>query len=142
MPQYKEGNISKQDHIYLEILQNELERTKSRWTVVTFFLSVSFAVLGFSFQQNLTPTSSTPLRIVGVLIYWFTFMVFVNMHNVNMGFWAYLESLEKEKQTTIRLISYVNEYRRQRRSITTTPLMLVFGMFYTLGVGIFWMLGI
>jgi hypothetical protein len=36
-------------------LQAEQEHTRTRWTVVTFFMSISFALFGLSFQNKLAP---------------------------------------------------------------------------------------
>ena len=38
------------DEAYLKVLEFQQEKAKGRWSVATFFMSVSFAVFGFSFQ--------------------------------------------------------------------------------------------
>jgi hypothetical protein len=58
---------------YLKIWQIEHEHERTRWTVITFFLSISFAIFGFSFQSKLAPTDVIALRIASLLIYWFAY---------------------------------------------------------------------
>src|SRR5258708_2360979 len=64
------------DDAYLKIWQVDQEHSKSRWTLTTFFMSVSFAILGFSFQDKLAPSTSLAIRISGLLIYWFAYVMF------------------------------------------------------------------
>lgn len=40
------------DDAYLEIWKIEQEHSRTRWTIATFFLSISFAVLGLSFDSK------------------------------------------------------------------------------------------
>lgn len=41
-----------QDDAYLQIWKIEQDHSRTRWTVTTFFLSISFAILGLSFDPN------------------------------------------------------------------------------------------
>jgi hypothetical protein len=48
---------------YLKIWQADQEYIRTRWTVTTFFMSVSFAISGFSFQANIVPPERLAIRI-------------------------------------------------------------------------------
>jgi hypothetical protein len=64
------------DEIYLRIWEKQQEWTGTRWGVITFFMSVSFALFGFSLQNLNTPSASTVQRIAGLAIFWFTYSLF------------------------------------------------------------------
>jgi hypothetical protein len=57
------------DETYLKIWEIDQANTSTRWTVTTFFFSVSFAIFGFSFQAQLAYPIPTVARISGLIIY-------------------------------------------------------------------------
>jgi hypothetical protein len=64
------------EDIYVKLIQAEQEHTRRQWTVVTFFMSISFALLGFSFQNKLASLESFAMRISALFIYWFALALF------------------------------------------------------------------
>src|SRR5689334_18874941 len=57
------------DETYLKIWEIDQANTNTRWTVTTFFFSISFAIFGFSFQAQLAYPLPTVARISGLIIY-------------------------------------------------------------------------
>jgi hypothetical protein len=55
------------DDQYLTIWQGEQNYLRTRWSVSTFFMSISFAILGLSFQNAMLPSQTLAMRIAGTL---------------------------------------------------------------------------
>ncbi len=53
------------EELYLQIWEREQEHTKTRWNVTTFFVSISFAIFGFSLQ---TPNPTVPPSFLMLLL--------------------------------------------------------------------------
>ncbi len=85
---------TKIDDIYIQIWQGEQEHTRTRWTATAFFLSISFAILGFSFQNNLARPVPSIIRTVGLIIYWFAFILFWHLYRYNKFLRTYLTSMK------------------------------------------------
>ncbi len=126
------------DEIYLRIWEKEQEHVRTRWTVTTFFLSVSFAIFGFSFQSNLSFSSALATRLASVIIYWFAYYLFICFYDYTRFLRTYLIEMEKTQQTNLHLESRAST--RPRRPLSTNLSLLFFGMIYTLGVGVLWLL--
>lgn len=127
---------------YFQIWLAEKEHTRTRWTNVTFFMSISFAILGFSFQQFLIPPEPTIIRIAGLFIYWFAFVLFWRMYKYNHFLRDYLVEMEKTGRTTLDLQSKTLEGPDANKHLSTVRLLFYFGLLYTLGVILLWIIPI
>jgi hypothetical protein len=127
------------DEIYLRIWEREQEHVRTRWTVTTFFLSVSFAIFGFSFQQNLALSSALAIRLASLIIYWFAYSLFMRFYDHTRFLRSYLKEMETAQQTSLHLESRAS-MRRPYRGISTRRSLLFLGIVYTIGVGVLWLL--
>ena len=132
------------DDAYLKILQVDQEHSKSRWTLTTFFMSVSFAILGFSFQDKLAPSTSLAIRISGLLIYRFAYVMFQRFFDYNRVLRTYLLEMEKSGRTSSDIQGRTNVALRARSNklASSGRLLLYFGLLYTVGVVLLWLLGL
>jgi protein-S-isoprenylcysteine O-methyltransferase Ste14 len=129
------------DDAYLQIWKIEQEHSRTRWTVTTFFLSISFAVLGlsFDFKDNQIGLSVLGLslpdaqRVIGLLIYWFGYILFVQFNRYTNFLRDRLKSMEKQKLVSYSFQSDAREfmYSRIRAAFSATWLLFYFGLLYT-----------
>ena len=125
---------------YLKIWQTEQEHQRTRWTVVTFFLSISFAILGLSFQTKLAPAESIALRLAGLFIYWFAYALLQRFYIYTKTLRAYLMEMERSGRTDLDIQTRASS--AQPDKLSTVNLILYFGLIYTAGVVLLWWLGI
>lgn len=131
------------DSVYLKIWQTEQEHVRTRWTVVTFFLSVSFAILGFSFQSKLSSQEGLAIRISGLLIYWFAYALFLHFYSYTRFLRSYLIEMEKSRRTSLDIQSKADEAQLgASKRLSTTRLLFFFGLIYTAGIIALWLLGL
>lgn len=125
---------------YFQIWQIEQQHMNSRWTVATFFFSISFAIFGFSFQAYSNHLIPQIARISGMLIYWFAFLLFRRFNTYTEILRTLLYEMEITGKTTLDLQQRVRQRMRRdpRRRVTATRLLLAFGILYTLGVAALW----
>ena len=123
---------------YLKIWQIEQEHQRTRWTVVTFFLSISFVILGLSFQTKLAPTEVIALRIAGLLIYWFAYALLQRFFIFSKILRSYLIEMEKSGRTDLDIHTKVRAAQPAKLSIIN--LILYFGLIYTVGILLLWLL--
>lgn len=128
------------DDIYLEIWKVEQEFVKTRWTVITFFMSASFALLAFSFQGKLTLTQILASRISGLFIYWFAYLLYIHFYNYTRSLRAYLIDMEKTNRTTYDIQSKIGS--GTKREPSTTKLLFLFGLIYMIGIVLLILLGL
>src|SRR5437773_10238014 len=95
--------ISDQDEAYLHIWQMEQEHGRHRWTLTTFFIGISFAIMGFSFQDKLSPTAIIALRVCGLLVYWFAYFLFLQLYDYGKFLRGYLIEMEKTGRSSLDL---------------------------------------
>ena len=128
--------LAAEDEIYLRVWAIEQEHGKTRWTVATFFLSISFAIFGFSFQAQLASPLPSISRISAVFIYWFGVMLFSRFHAYDHVLRQYLRNLERQGHTSIRVHKYYDAMMRARPRplLAAGYLLIYFGLFYTAGV--------
>lgn len=127
---------------YFKIWAAEIEHTKTRWTVSTFFFSVSFAIFGFSFQAQLSKPLPSIARISGLVIYWFAYLIFSRFNQYTIFLREYLKELEEEELVSLRLqtrFMQLKKYKSKKR-MSATKLLIYFGIFYTVGVIALWIL--
>lgn len=131
---------------YLRIWEAEKDHARIRWTNTTFFMSISFAILGFSFQKGLTPQTSLAIRTSGLLIYWFAYILFLHFFKYTKFIRSYLLELEQSGRASLDIQSKTNEalFPRHRKFpfTQTQHLLLYFGLIYTVGVVLLWLLGV
>jgi hypothetical protein len=125
-----ESQTTGEDDAYLKIWAVEQEHVRTRWTVATFFMSVSFAILGFSFQQNLAGSAALAIRLSGLLIYWFAYLLFSRFNDYSQFLRTYLAEMESAKRTRLDLQSKARTALRKRsaRRLSAGQLLLVFGV--------------
>jgi hypothetical protein len=128
------------DTIYLKIWELEQVHVNNRWTVATFFLSVSFAIFGFSFQAQLAAPLPLITRIVGLAIYWLAFALFQRFNSYTRFLRGYLRDMERTHRTTLDVQTRAAR-EMPRRSLYASRLLFVFGLLYTVGVALLaWLL--
>ena len=126
---------------YLKIWEVEQENMRTRWTIVTYFITISFAILGFSFQTSLTHSASLALRICGMLVYWFGFIFFMRYYAQSNYLRAYLLELEKTHRTALDIQSRGLIDRKDFLKAVPTPwLIIVFGLLYVASIFVFFFL--
>jgi hypothetical protein len=126
--------LPKRDEAYLKIWEIAQQHAQMRWAVMTFFMSVSFAIFGFSFQDNLPPSESLVLRIAGLLIYWFAVLLLLHFYRFTKFLRRYLIQMEETKQTNLDVQGKAAEARMAQMPFSTIGLVLYFGVIYTAGV--------
>lgn len=136
---HKRSEATKDD-IYMQIWQGEQDHTRTRWTVTTFFLSISFAILGFSFQNNLVSPVPSIIRTVGLFIYWFAFILFWHLNRYNKFLRNYLVEIESSEDITLDLQSKSLASSAASKRITTTRMLFYFGLIYAAGIILLWLL--
>ena len=128
------------DEKYLKIWAAELEHTKTRWTVSTFFFSVSFAIFGFSFQAQLSKPLPNIARSTGLVIYWFAYLIFSRFNQYTKLLREYLKELEDQNLTSIKLHTRLQQKSKGNNRVSATKLLIYFGILYTIAVIAFWLL--
>jgi hypothetical protein len=78
------------DDVYMQVWQVEQKYVETRWNITAFFLGISFAILGFSFQAGLHPSQSLVIRICGLLVYCFYCLIYRH-HSTHAFCLLYLE---------------------------------------------------
>lgn len=129
------------DDAYLQIWKIEQEHSRTRWTITTFFLSISFAVLGLSFdiKDNQVGVSVLGLslpdaqRVIGWLIYWFGYVLFMQFNRYTNFLRDRLKGMEKQKLVSYSFQSDAREfmYSKIRAAFSATWLLFYFGLLYT-----------
>jgi hypothetical protein len=120
------------DDIYLRIWEIEQRHTTIRWTVTTFFLSVSFAIFGISLQIDNTAIPRIVPQLGAVAIYWFTYILFLRFNVFTRFLRDYLIEMESAKRTTIDLQTNSKVYMSRGRKVSATQLLLYFGIGYSM----------
>lgn len=127
--------------LYLKILEVQYQYSSRRWTIATFFFSISFAVIGFSYQNN---TSQVPLiiqQLTGIFIYWFSYYLFVRLNNYNQFLRHYLKKMEEKDSFCFDFQTKTQEWMKQNKShkISSTKMLGYFGILYTITIIISWL---
>jgi len=125
---------------YFEIWKIEQDHSRTRWTVTTFFLSVSFAILGVSFQSQGNQTStilgvSLPdvQRIIGLFIFWFGYSLFVLFNRYTSFLRTQLRNMEKKNLVSFNIQLAADEftYSKIKAAFSAKWLLFYFGLLYT-----------
>lgn len=123
------------DTTYLKLWELEQAHTNVRWTVATFFLSVSFAIFGFSFQAQLAPPLPLVARVSALTIYWFAYLLFQRFNRYTRFLRGYLRDLERAGRTTLDVQTRA-ERELADRALSTKRLLVIFGLLYSIGVAL------
>src|SRR5262249_901448 len=115
----------------------EQQQTSTRWTVATFFLSVSFAIFGFSFQAGLAKPLPLIARVSGLAIYWFAYALFLRFNVYTRFLRGYQRELENARRTTLDVQTRAR-VRLGAQRLSATWLLGYFGLLYTLTVVGLW----
>ncbi len=131
---------------YMEVWKIEQAHSQTRWTVATFFFSVSFAVFGFSF------TTATPLgspinhiqRIVGLVLYWFSYALFYQFNRYTRYLRSRMMEMERKGEVRFTFQSDASQamYGRVRRFLTASWLLFYFGLIYLAAVVVLIVFGV
>ena len=133
------------NELYLKIWEQQQESVKQRWSVITFFLTVSFAIFGFSLQnQNLNPPiAGTLQRIAAIVIYWFAYLIYREYSDWSRFLRKQLEKIESEHQVLIPLQREWQKYSKGvRKWFFVKSLLVYFGVLYTLSAILLYFLSI
>jgi hypothetical protein len=132
------------DEIYLRIWEKQQESTGTRWGIITFFMSVSFALFGFSLQNPNPLIASTAQRIAGIAIYWFAYFLFHRFDDWTHLLRSYLEELETTTSTRFALQIRWKAKMQKRfcKWTSVNKLLIYFGSLYTVAVVLLWWLGV
>jgi hypothetical protein len=128
------------DDIYLKVWEMDKAYMQTRWTITTFFMSVSFAILGFSFKSDEALVPLIVQHIAALAIYWFAYFLNLTFYDYTNFLRTYLLEMEQSKQTTSDLESKTMDFMKKQGRPSTTQLLLYFGILYTVGVIIIWVL--
>ena len=140
-----------QDDAYLQIWKIEQDHGRTRWTVTTFFLSISFAILGLSFDARVNQVGVTILglslpdaqRMIGLLIFWFGYVLFIQFNRFTNFLRSRLRDMERQKLVSYSFQSDAREfmYSRARAAFSASWLLFYFGLLYTAIVVVLAMFG-
>jgi hypothetical protein len=127
--------------IYFVIWEGEQEHTRTRWTIVTFFLSVSFAIFGFSLQVQQSPIPISTVHIAALAIYWFAYLLFSRFNKYNIIIRIYLREMEESGKVSIDLQRRTDKIMRGRysRLLSASALLFGFGILYSVAVVLLWL---
>jgi hypothetical protein len=129
-----------EDDEYLKIWEVEQSHVKTRWTATTYFLTVSFAIFGFSFQSNLHASLALATRITGLAIYWFAFLMFWRFHAFTDLLREYLVEMEKTGRTAPGIQTRSRRFlgARYQSRFSAKWLLAYFGFLYALSIIFLW----
>ncbi len=133
MPAKTNKKADDKDELYVKIWEVEQRHVTTRWTVSTFFFSISFAIFGISIQTKDSPIPLIVTTSVAIGIYWFAYFLYRRFNDYTSYLRSRLEEMERDGQTTLNLQGRTEPYLTQRKGLTTIQLIQVFGFFYTMG---------
>jgi protein-S-isoprenylcysteine O-methyltransferase Ste14 len=137
-----------QNEVYFQVWRIEQEHSRTRWTVTTFFLSVSFAILGLSFDPknyesglNILGLSLPDVqRIIGVSVFWFGYFLFRQFDRYTQFLRSRLKEMEKQELVNYTFQSDARDFMhfKIRAAFTASRLLFYFGILYTGVVFVLW----
>lgn len=135
--EHLQSQISIKEDVYWRVWQTEQEHLKVRWNNATFFISISFAILGFSFQDHLSPSAALAVRVSGLVIYWFAYALFLYFHRYTLLLRSYLRDMEVSGDVTFTFQAKTDATMRPDNILKRTQstwLLFYFGLLYTAGI--------
>jgi hypothetical protein len=137
----RKGGMSA-DEVYATIWKVEQDHNRTRWTVTTFFLGLSFAIFGFSFRENISGNPLIPhiQRATGLVLYIFAVILFGQFQRYTNILREKLSALEEKKGLSFNLQRYATEkmYGGLRGWFSAEKLLIGFGGLYLLSVVLLW----
>lgn len=130
------------DEIYLRIWEKQQDLVTSRWTVLIFFMSISFALFGLSFQNQKSEDLANAQRLTGLFIYFFSYFLYLRYTSWSRFLRDYLKQMELSGSTKIRLGTTAlttKPWSGLRRLFAINKLLLYFGIIYLIAVIGLWL---
>jgi len=124
-------SIKQDNGDYLKITEIEQSFVKLRWSIVTFFITVSFAIFSFSLQNKSLAVPIYLQQSLAILVYWFAFLVHIILFKYSMFLRNYLKKMEENNETSLRLRTETDMHL-SNWNITITQLLIILGVLYTL----------
>lgn len=141
---HSDNSEQRADHelIYLTLWEREQEHTRTRWTVTTFFISVSFAIFGLSLQAQNPPVPLWATHLASLAIYWFAYLLFLRFNRFTRFMREYLKDMERMSKVSIDLQTQADRAMRGnfQQFLSAPKLLLIFGLLYTAAVVLLWLL--
>lgn len=125
---------------YLALWKLEQDHSAKRWTIVTFFLGLSFGILGFSFQSEKARVLMFIQHLAAISSYWFAYVLFVRLNDFTRFLREYLTGCENAGATPLLMQTRAREYMRAQNRFSTTNLLLYYGLVYTIAILASWLL--
>ncbi len=126
--------------LYLKVWEKEQSYIQIRWTVVTFFISISFAIFGFSFNISNPKLPIIIPQLVGCVIYWFAFLTHLVLYDLTEYYREYLLRMEKEDLVKYDVRTEANRFFTERRKRFGRPhptaLLAYFGIGYSVAIAL------
>jgi hypothetical protein len=122
------------EELYLKIWEIEQTHSSKRWTIATFFLGISFAILGFSFTTETAQVPLLPQYLAAMISYWFGWLLFVRLNHYSQFLRDYLSQLEAVGAVPFKLQAETRAFMSKKGIFSTTKLLLYFGVLYTIGI--------
>ena len=127
------------DDIYLKLWAIDQVNSNKRWTITTFFLGISFAILGFSFQSEKTQLPIIAQHIAAIFSYWFAYLMSKSFNDFTNFIRSYIQDIEDSNKTSLKMQTKVREYMKsKKRRVSTTKLIVYFGIVYTVTIIATW----
>lgn len=125
--------------LYLRIWEKQQDMAISRWTIITFFMSVSFAIFGLSLQNPNPVPSGNIQRMAGLAIYWFSYFIYQRYSSWSRFLREWLRELENDLEPEFHLQAGWEAHNgRIKDVISINKLLLYFGIVYAIGVIVLW----
>lgn len=125
---------------YFKLWEREQEHTKTRWNVTTFFVSISFAIFGFSLQTSNLTVPPIISHSVALAIYWFACLLFWRFNSFTHCLRAELQAMETSGQVAFKVQTRANQSMGGQYSewLSTAYLLFYFGVVYAIAVTVLW----
>ncbi len=123
--------MKNKDDLYIKIWEVEQRHVTTRWTVSTFFFSISFAIFGLSIQAEKSPLPLYVTTLMAIAIYWFAYALYLRFNDYTDYLRSRLEEMEKDGLTTLDLQSKVKPYLDRKKKFHAIKLIRLFGLMYT-----------
>lgn len=131
MPRQTKKEPENKDDLYIKIWEVEQRHVTTRWTVSTFFFSISFAIFGISIQAEKSPLPLYVTTLVAVSIYWFAYALYLRFNDYTDYLRSRLVEMEEDGLTTLDLQSKAAPYLEQKKKCHAVKLIKCFGILYT-----------
>ena len=115
----------------MKLVDLEQKHTSIRWTVTTFFLSVSFAIFGISLRVEKSPVPLFVPQLIAIGIYWFTYLLFLRFNDFTEFLRGYMSEMETSNQVDFDLQRKARSFMTSRRRPNARQLLLFFGIICT-----------